>query len=186
MAESNEQQSSVPSAFKKEDAYQSLEIINTWISNIDSKVSFALALVGVLMGFIFSQGVPSAFETISKVQKLADLGGAEIIAGLLVSILYLSSLGCILCLVMAIVARTKETGNVTSAFFFGTISAMTLQDYKNKVGSITDEQLLEEVEEQIHTNSKICTLKSKWYNRGIKFLAVTIVLWFVCMVFQLI
>ena len=38
MAESNEQQSSVPSAFKKEDAYQSLEIINTWISNIDSKV----------------------------------------------------------------------------------------------------------------------------------------------------
>lgn len=31
--------------YTKEDAYQNLEMINTWISSIDTKVSFALALV---------------------------------------------------------------------------------------------------------------------------------------------
>ena len=33
-------------AFKKEDAYETLGIINTWIGNMDTKVSFALALAG--------------------------------------------------------------------------------------------------------------------------------------------
>ena len=32
---------------KKEDAYETLGIINTWIGNMDTKVSFALALAGV-------------------------------------------------------------------------------------------------------------------------------------------
>ena len=38
-------------AFKKEDAYETLGIINTWIGNMDTKVSFALALAGAI-GFI--------------------------------------------------------------------------------------------------------------------------------------
>ena len=41
-------------AFKKEDAYETLGIINTWIGNMDTKVSFALALAGVLIGVIFA------------------------------------------------------------------------------------------------------------------------------------
>ena len=46
--------------------------------------------------------------------------------------------------------------------------------------------MIDDLEEQIHTNSKICSLKAKWYNKGIKFLLVTVILWFVCMIFQLI
>jgi len=44
-------------AFKKEDAYETLGIINTWIGNMDTKVSFALALAGVLIGVIFEKGI---------------------------------------------------------------------------------------------------------------------------------
>ena len=40
-------------AFKKGDAYETLGIINTWIGNMDTKVSFALALAGVLIGVVF-------------------------------------------------------------------------------------------------------------------------------------
>ena len=32
-------------AFKKGDAYETLGIINTWIGNMDTKVSFALAFL---------------------------------------------------------------------------------------------------------------------------------------------
>ena len=87
----NQQQQNTSSAFEKEDAYRSLEMVNTWINNLDTKVSFALALVGVLIGVIFSEGLPNAFQRISEVPKLAELNGGEIIAALLVGILYLTS-----------------------------------------------------------------------------------------------
>ena len=53
------------------------------------------------------------------------------------------------------------------------------------VDYIITKEMIDDLEEQIHTNSKICSLKAKWYNKGIRFLLVTVVLWFVCMIFQL-
>lgn len=63
---------------------------------------------------------------------------------------------------------------------------MELQNYKDRANSITEQELIEGLEEQIHTNSKICNQKAKWYNIGIKFLLGTVILWFVCMVFRMI
>ena len=63
----NDNQQQENRAFKKEDAYETLGIINTWIGNMDTKVSFALALAGVLIGVIFETGMPSAFERITEV-----------------------------------------------------------------------------------------------------------------------
>ena len=166
-------------AFKKEDAYETLGIINTWIGNMDTKVSFALALAGVLIGVIFEKGIP-------EVSKLAELSGGEIIAAILVALLYLSSFISILCFMLSIIARVKNLNNASSAFFFGSIGNMTLENYKNAVKDMDEKEIVDDLEEQIHTNSKICSLKAKWYNKGIKFLLVTVILWFVCMIFQLI
>ena len=69
---------------------------------------------------------------------------------------------------------------------FGSIGNMTLENYKNAVKDMDEKEIVDDLEEQIHTNSKICSLKAKWYNKGIKFLLVTVILWFVCMIFQLI
>ena len=44
----------IGSYYTKEDAYKTLEIINSWICNIDTKVSFSLALIGVLITLIFN------------------------------------------------------------------------------------------------------------------------------------
>ena len=166
-------------AFKKEDAYETLGIINTWIGNMDTKVSFAL-------GVIFEKGIPNAFERITEVSKLAELSGGEIIAAILVALLYLSSFISILCFMLSIIARVKNLNNASSAFFFGSIGNMTLENYKNAVKDMDEKEIVDDLEEQIHTNSKICSLKAKWYNKGIKFLLVTVILWFVCMIFQLI
>ncbi len=51
MAQNDNQQHEYK-AYKKEDAYETLGIINTWIGNMDTKVSFALTLAGVLIGVV--------------------------------------------------------------------------------------------------------------------------------------
>lgn len=182
----NDNHQQVNRAFKKEDAYETLNIINTWIGNMDTKVSFALALVGVLIGVIFEKGIPNIFDRISQVSKLAELSGGEFIAAILVVLLYLSSFTSILCFMLSIIARVKNLNNAPSVFFFGSIGNMTLENYKNSVKNMEEKDIIDDIEEQIHTNSRICSLKAKWYNRGIKFLLATIILWFVCMVFKLI
>lgn len=173
-------------AFKKEDTYKTLGIINTWIGNMDTKVSFALALVGVLIGVIFENGMPNAFARITEVSKLAELSGGEIIAAILVALLYLSSFISILCFMLSIMARVKNLNNAPSVFFFGSIGNMKLENYKSTIKNIDEKEVIDDLEEQIHINSKICNLKAKWYNKGIKFLLITVILWFLCMIFQLI
>ena len=172
--------------FTKDDAYQTLTNINTWIGNIDAKISFALALTGVLVGMIFSQGLPNAFQRIVEATRLAELNGGEILAALIVSVLYLVSFLSLVSFMWAIIARVKNQNKIPSLFFFGSIGKMDLNEYRNKINQIAENELVEQLEEQIHTNSRICSQKAKWYNTGIKLLLATIVLWFVCMTFRLI
>ncbi|MCI9630212.1 Pycsar system effector family protein [Thomasclavelia cocleata] len=182
----NNNQNSTGQGFKKDDAYQTLSMINTWIGNIDTKISFALALAGVLIGMIFSGGLPNAFQRITQVSKLSELNGGEIFAVLLVGLLYCASFLSIVSFMWAIIARVKNLNNASSLFFFGSIGAMELQNYRDKANQITEQDLIDDLEEQIHTNSRICNQKAKWYNNGIKFLLITIILWFICMAFRMI
>ena len=173
-------------AFDKEDAFETLGIINTWIGYIDTKVSFSLALSGALIGVIFDKGMPRIFKRIAEVSNLQVLSGGDLIGALLVALLYLSSFISILCFMLSIIARVNNPSNAPSVFFFGSIGNMTLENYKSAVKDMDEKEMIDDLEEQIHTNSKICSLKAKWYNKGIKFLLATVILWFVCMIFQLI
>lgn len=171
--------------YGREDAYKTLEIINGWIGNMDAKISFALAFIGILVGYIFSNGLPNAFEKIANVTKLSELGGVDILAAVIVILLYLISFASIYCLMIAVLARIKNSNGVESIFFFGTIGNMKLEKYKNKVDNISEKEIIADLEEQIHTNSRICTKKAEWYNRGIRFLIITIFLWFACTIFRI-
>ena len=137
-------------AFKKEDAYETLGIINTWIGNMDTKVSFALALAGVLIGVIFEKGMPSAFERITEVSKLAELSGGEIIAAILVALLYLSTFISTLCFMLSIIARVKNLNNASSIFFFGSIGNMTLENYKSAVKDMDEKEMIDDLREIIY------------------------------------
>ena len=172
--------------FDKEDAYETLGIINTWIGNIDTKVSFSLALSGALIGVIFDKGMPHIFKRIAEVSNLKVLSGGDLIGAILVVLLYLSSFISILCFMLSIIARVNNPSNAPSVFFFGSIGNMTLANYKKSVKAMNDQDIIDDLEEQIHTNSLLCSLKAKWYNNGKKYLLVAVVLWFICMIFQLI
>lgn len=173
-------------AFDKEDAYETLGIINTWIGNIDTKVSFSLALSGALIGVIFDKGMPRIFRRIAEVSNLKVLSGGDLIGAILVILLYLLSFISILCFMLSIIARVNNPSNAPSVFFFGSIGNMTLANYKSSLKDMEEQDIIDDLEEQIHTNSMLCSLKAKWYNNGMKYLLLAVVLWFICMIFQLI
>lgn len=82
-------------SYNREDAYKTLEIINGWIGNMDAKISFALAFVGILVGYIFSNGMPQIFGKIANVNKLSELSGVDIFAAVVVVLLYVISFASI-------------------------------------------------------------------------------------------
>jgi hypothetical protein len=186
MDEDNQQESNTQIIFTKEDAYKTLEITNTWIKNIDDKVSYALALAGIVIGFVFGTGLPNSFKIVSGISKLEELNGGEIIGVILVCSLYIVSFLSILYFILAIISRIKNVNNAQSIFFFGSVTTMKLQDYKVRINSMSEQEIIEDLEEQIHTNSMICSKKVKCYNIGIRFFMATIILWFICMTFRLI
>ncbi len=172
--------------FTKDEAFQTLGVINYWIGNIDTKVSFALAFIGILIGTIFSKGSPESIQVVDKAKSLLDLNGEQVFNAALVVFLYITSLTTIIFLILALIARVQNNNNAKSVFFFGTLASMKYTEYKNKVAHITENDIIEELIEQIHTNSIICNKKSKYYNKGIKSLLLTVIIWFICMVFGLI
>lgn len=168
-------------SYTKEDAYKTLEVVNTWINNIDTKVSYALALVGALSALIFSLN----FKGINHILELEKLNMWNIIESVLVIALYILVFISILCFLLAIIARVKNESNNKSIFFFGTIASMGLSEYKEKINKMNEKNIIEDLQEQIHINSRICSRKIKFYNLGIKFFIIGIILWFVCMSFKL-
>lgn len=168
---------------KKDDVYQSLDLINTWIANIDTKISFALALVGILIGMVFKENSPCIFQSIKEVLNMSPLDSSKILAAILVGLLYLTSFSSLICFIWAIIARVKNSNKVESIFFFASISKMELQNYKNKSSKITEKEIIEDLKEQVFINSKICVQKIKLYNVGMKFLIATVILWFLSIVF---
>ena len=117
-----EENNQLNGVYTKEDVYRTLDMINNWINNIDTKVSFALALAGILMGFIFNM-------------TLSDNEGTMVLV--LTLLLYIANFGALLCFVLAITARVDNPNNAQSIFYFGSISTFKLIDYKEKTNTKT-------------------------------------------------
>ena len=153
--------------YNKDDAYQTLGLINSWINNIDTKASFALAFQAVVIGFCFNNGWPSAIDkivnTLPKDRIILDW-----ICAIAVVLFIVGSALSALFLLLTLVAKTKNTTGKKSVMFFGTIAASSLNDYKSKVMNMSDVDLTKDLLEQVHTNSCICTVKFKRYSTGMK------------------
>ena len=174
--------------FSKEDAYQSLELTNSWIGNVDTKASFGLAFIIALLAIIFynAGAMPIAFQNISVELKEQNLSWCTIVSAILVAVLYISCLLSIMLFFLAIRGRIKTDSKKKSMLFFGTIAALPLNDFKSKTIAMSDKELTKDILEQVHINSRICTVKFKLYNLGLCLLILSSILFFVCMVLNLI
>ncbi len=172
--------------YSKDDAFQTLQSIQAWISTMDAKASYAITLVGVLIGFMLSSDdrsldVKSFLEKAS--QHLHD--GVFDWSIFIFAALYIISFCTIVCFLQVLHARTKCKSQTKSNYFFGTIASRDLNSYIQSVRGQSDSKMLDDLLEQIHINSQICVRKSKWYNLGNGFLIATVVLWFLIAVFKM-
>lgn len=172
----------------EENVFTTLGVTNSWISNIDSKISFMLAFLAVLSGFILNNGLPQAYNSIKSLSSISEISGSQIISAILVTSLYILLFLSIFKFLNALTAKVdgdSSNSNQASIFFFGSIGNKTLTTYTDEYLAITDEEAMKQVLEQVHTNSKICTKKVKDYNDGMRFSKFVTAIWFLCSVFQL-
>lgn len=163
----------------REGAEFALEQVNSWINNVDGKVSNALAFSGILIGFILVQGTPQAFTELTAME---GIGFVSLLKAALVVSLYVVSLVAICFFLYAILCRVTVPSGIKSHLFFGSIQDITYQEYCKEFMALTEDAYITELLEQIHTNSTICSKKAAYYNQGIKALFVAVILCFVCMV----
>ena len=173
--------------YSKDDAFKTLEITNYWIGNADTKASLGLAFIVAMLSIILcSNGtMPVAFQNLSDAIEKDSVSCFTIIGALLVSILYLTCLISIIMFFLAIRGRIQTNGTKKSLFFFGTIAALPINDFKAKTIAMKDKELTKDILEQVHINSQICSIKFKFYNRGLWLLLSSTVLFFVCMAINL-
>jgi hypothetical protein len=163
-------------SFEKEDAFKTLESVNGWINNMDTKASILLAYLAVIIGFVVSNGLPDLFT------QPAPITFCYIIKVVFVVIMYLSLLSSIVLFLGTLTARIKGNNEKHSLLFFGEIAKNSLNDYKSKILNRTEEELIKDVLEQVYINSKICTIKSKYYNIGVKLTLISTVVYIICMI----
>ena len=170
---------------KKEEALKTLERINTWIGNCDTKVSFALAFAGILIGGFFASSIIT--DSLKKfIDNLFDIGSfiqrgdpqfPIIVLALIILVAFVIFIGIsIVSLFNAIKGKIDSsvyhqpglTGD--SNLFFGTIQNKPFLDFKKSFQQQTEESLLNDLLSQVHINSSICKQKFDFYNRGVKYL----------------
>lgn len=148
-----------------------------WTGNCDSKASFILAFVGIIIPLILtSEYIVRSIEKLLR--EFIDywsmnVGKFSITATfmflfLCIFIFYISR--CIMLQISCLTARLTNQPNssLPSIIFFKSISSQSYEDFVNLAIQKSDEEYLNDKLRQIHICSTICTTKFETYNKGIK------------------
>jgi len=171
--------------FSKDDAYKALELTNSWIFNVDGKISFGLAFSAILIGIVFASeaiGLRPIGELFSSIQNGA-ITLTHIIEAILAFALYSTSFLSLVMFFIALKGRVKNDSGKSSIMFFGSVASEILNNYKAKVLNMSEKEVIKDILEQVHTNSKICTQKFKYYNYGLKILIGSVFMYFVSLLY---
>jgi len=172
----------------REELGKILERINFWISNCDTKISFALAFAGVLLaGFFSSSIITGSLNTL--IEKTAKINIASFWEVVVLIVCTLVLIVFIICTVVAVTylfkalkgaidtSVYKESGLTSdSLIFFGTIANQTFQAFKDKTNTSDDNKMKNDLLSQIYINSKNCDNKFKLYNIGVNLLIISVIL----------
>lgn len=163
---------------------EALERVNLWISNCDTKISFALALASAILGIFFTNG--NIKESLNKVLSIVMNLDKSIILPTITIIFFIVFIISLLLSIYFLLKglwgnfgsslyREEKGLETKSLLFFKTISELKFDNYKSKVININEEILENDYLSQVYINSVICKRKFKNYNRGIICLGITLV-----------
>lgn len=172
----------------KDEKFKELERIDLWINNADTKISYLLAFLGIVATIIFTSGsvISKVRECLDNVLKLSKQDIENILSlvviTLVVNLVFFIAKSIYYLLKASAAKIDVGNTNKSSTLFFGSIAANTLEQFKDKIKRQTDEELEDDIIEQIYINSKICSEKMKNYNKAIKNLKISMVIFIIVIV----
>ena len=157
-----------------------LERVITFISNCDTKSSFVLSSLGVVMTILFTLK-PIKFDTVKKVFCNASCDSIEywiLVVGIICIVIFIFG---IYNLLNVLKARIKPIGYPLSNVLFGDIAkSKTYNDYERLLNEATSENYRRDLITQIFINSRVCRKKHLLFNEGLKFVSYPLPLIFCC------
>lgn len=159
-------------------AYKSLDRVDSWLNNCDSKIAILLGFIGVEITVFITTGflkevlnlIKSIFKDIHNGQNLVCNFSAVILLFVGVIILVISWVK----LYSAIVARIDDSKyddpglKKQSNLFFGSITTRSFMDLKRSVRDSKEKEQIDDVLSQVYISSSIAEVKFKNYNSGLR------------------
>ena len=170
----------------KDTAFNILDRIIGFINNCDNKASVVLGFWGIALVILFTnEGITNLKNIILTIFEF-NLFTATIFFALFLCFSVVFVIGIIM-LISVLFAKTdhgtEEELEWDSKIYYGDIKKKTYKQYKEKMVSSSEEELLNDIISQIHINSHICSNKFLRYNQGIKLSFIGfigfIALWFI-------
>ena len=152
---------------ENEDLMNILSQINQWINNCDTKASILLALIGILVGVIFSNKYNYKLVSIYYLNPLPPSWQLIIYSIFLIISVIMILLGILNFLKIICPKFNVDSSNKDSLIFYASISENSLKEYENKIKS-AEYSFREDLISQIHINASICTEKFENYKQGLK------------------
>ncbi len=165
-----------------------LEVVNQWISNVDTKSSFVLTFYGVIITIIFTSDLGKEMINTFTYKRAPsiDCNSLKLFFSLLVIILFLIA---IIITIYNIYQTLKgrinpniyrQQGlNTNSNIFFGTIASKSYSDFENQITTENKSTFLKDLNSQIFINSNIADRKFKYYNRSVIWLIISFALFLI-------
>jgi hypothetical protein len=150
---------------KTDQAEENLQRKLDWVGRHDSKIVFVTGIIIAMLGLLAS--------ACSKIDTWTFL--LYLIFGVTALTLFVS----LFFIYKSQYPKTFSTNN--SLNYFGTIADMKFDEFKRRTKQATDEDYLEDLLCQIHTNSQILKLKFRFLKVSLILLGISVIPWMVCL-----
>lgn len=169
------------SGYTKEDLYRTYDRVNQWITNCDTKASIVIAGLGVGMALLLSKDYILKYKAVITKFMTPVTPNSSFLMCLLFVAVAMIGCGCYSIykvLVPNVDPKVYQQAGLTtkSLLFFSTIAAHNDFDvFRQNVRGANTDEFISDLKSQIFMCSKICDIKFKSYNRGLKLICVGVV-----------
>lgn len=162
------------------DKITTLNNINEWIRNCDTKVSIVLGIYGVVLSLLFT----SDFKNYVYKIVYSSLSVITIfnITFFIVFVLLCSVFICGLYRLISVLIPKIDLTYSSTMFFAGVSTYDSCEDYKNAVNQLLDEDIENDYLQQIYAAARICSTKFRNQKKGLEFTLLSIlvfIIWYI-------
>jgi len=166
-------------------ALKNLERVDKWIANCDTKSSIMLTILCVFLGLTSNifKIISIIFDYFSNWQT--NLISENLYAIFLIVIFIIFVANVILSFTYLVKSLTASINNNYQSFLhFYSINKnfKDIKSFNSEWEKLTDKKLLEQINEQVYTNSKICSNKFLFYKKSILWIVLSFIFGIICLI----